>query len=160
MVETGWVQPTTTPCLPAALRALQNREPLWHHGGPPGPRPMGEASWNSSRGQPAISKSHGSPAPWTGVQHSIPSPPNHQCAAPVLLPLGRGGAQRHPFLASFLVPLSCFLLWSCSVSVPFSALGVSPTDDWKRGNLLGPTFSSPTRAEEGDMCSGALQAAP
>ena len=26
MVETGWVQPTTTPCLPAALRALQNTE--------------------------------------------------------------------------------------------------------------------------------------
>lgn len=31
---------------------------------------------------------------------------------------------------------SYFLLWSCSASVPFLALGVSPTDNWKGGNPL------------------------
>ena len=31
---------------------------------------------------------------------------------------------------------SSSLLWSCSASDPFSALGVSPTDNWKGGNPL------------------------
>lgn len=62
------------------------------------------------------------------------------------------------------LPFSCtsfwLLLWSCSLSVPFSALGVSPADHRKRGNLSGPTFSSPSGAEEAKGCWGASRAAP
>ena len=49
---------------------------------------------------------------------------------PVLFPLTgvRVTFRRHLF--------SYFLLWSCSASVPFSALGVSPSDNWKGGNPL------------------------
>ena len=73
---------------------------------------------------------------------------------PVLFPLN--GA-RLTFLRHLF---SYFLLWSCSVSVPFSALGVSPTDNWKGVNPLWPRFPSPTRAEDGKARSGGLQAAP
>lgn len=158
--------PAHSPRFPRAHRPLQDavgKPPLQPPGLPTrntaqGKEDAAQSPRNSLAGKPSISKSHGSSdsqGAGTG-KHSFSF---LTIRVPVSFPL-TGVGLRTRSSPPFSWISFCFLLWSCSVSVPFSALGVFPTDNWKGGNLLWPPFSSPTRAERAKCSQGLCQPLP
>lgn len=105
---TGWVRPTTTRRLPAALRQRTAVAPRRAARTPassklqeqsPGPPAEDDQPFPSPVGLLLLGQE---------AEDSVPSPPSHQRPGPALPPLGRDGAQRHRFLASFLLHLFLF----------------------------------------------------